>query len=287
MKPPSHQAKLVLLGLLKTASALASSSKAAVSSSPVFSTLAASASALRPFKTPLAFVEESPVLNPRTSENRVVQLRAAKKSDVPSLAHCNEQTLPENYHSRWYHQHLSEWPDLAFVVVENTRVVAYLLGKTHDQPVPGDHPPSLLGGRVQEHVGHVSSLAVLPEFRRQGLASQLLDVFHSSIERRCNYASLHCRQSNAAAVRLYESAGYRAAYSIRNYYDDGEDAFYMKKLFRKQRPSILGRMRPGSPLDLPRSIILTEREENQSSAQQLERDEGDATAGELLTAGTL
>ena len=137
---------------------------------------------------------------------------------------------------------------------------------------------------MQEYVGHVSSLAVLPEFRRQGLASELLDVFHMSIERRCNYASLHCRQSNAAAVRLYEAAGYHAAYSIRNYYEDGEDAYYMKKLFRKRTP-FLGRMRHKVQLGLPRTIILSDRES--SSSSDALQDEGDTTPTPELFVGTL
>jgi hypothetical protein len=40
---------------------------------------------------------------------------------------------------------------------------------------------------------------------------------------------LHVRQSNRAAAGLYEGFGYAADECIPNYYQDGEDAYFMKK----------------------------------------------------------
>lgn len=312
MRRPSHQAKFVVLGLLKTATAFASNPSSRYPNAPsLFGSLSVVAAATtsttgRPFlpdqllnKHPGVGIEEQDLkkvrkvpantLQPQqppptatATRRRYVELRVAQPSDVPSLAECNERTLPENYCSRWYHQHLTDWPDLAFVIVEKERrVVAYLLGKTQEVSVDrraafgvgADGSSSLLLRATRprhEHVGHVSSLAVLPEFRRQGLASQLLDVFHGRIERKCQSASLHCRTSNQAAVRLYESSGYEASYTIPNYYEDGEDAYFMKKVFKPS--SLFERLRPMTPPDLPKEIRLRELDHNERGRENREEE---------------
>jgi [ribosomal protein S18]-alanine N-acetyltransferase len=301
MRRPSHQAKFVVLGLLKTATAFAanpSSARYPPQAPSLFGSLsfaAAAAATGRTFlpdhqllngvvvaedqdlkqvrKVPANTGPGSSTLQPPPARRRHhVELRVAQPSDFPSLAECNERTLPENYCGRWYQQHLTDWPDLAFVIVEKERrVVAYLLGKTHEVAVDrrssfgvgADGSSSLLlrATRRSEHVGHVSSLAVLPEFRRQGLASQLMDAFHERIERKCQSVSLHCRTSNKAAVRLYESSGYEASYTIPNYYEDGEDAYFMKKVFKPS--SLFERLRPMTQSDLlPKVIWLRELDEH-------------------------
>lgn len=285
MRRPSQQAKLMMLGLLKTATAFASNP----SRYPNFPSLFGSLSAATTTSSGRSFVPND-LLNTdvhdlqqvrkvplQTPKQRYVHLRIAQAADILSLAECNERTLPENYNNRWYHQHLTDWPDLAFVVIEKeSRVVAYLLGKTQEVPVDrktafdvgpdGNSSLLLRATRRYENVGHVSSLAVLPEFRRQGLASQLLDAFHERVERKCQSASLHCRTSNDAAVRLYEASGYGVSYTIPNYYEDGEDAYFMKKVFKPT--TIFERLRPFQLLDLPKEIRLREFDENGKEYQE-------------------
>jgi len=138
---------------------------------------------------------------------------------------------------------------------DDCTVVAYLLGKIQERPkevVRNDDDNdnngsssqySLLGGTRRdlttgnsatiavERYGHVSSLAVLPDYRRQGLAQLLLQQFHHHlVPQQCGFAGLHVRRSNAAAVQLYQRLGYEPALTIPAYYEDGEDAYYMKKM---------------------------------------------------------
>jgi hypothetical protein len=48
------------------------------------------------------------------------------------------------------------------------------------------------------------------------------------------FVGLHVRQSNRAAVRLYERFEYCVDEILPSYYQDGEDAFFMKKELTKQ-----------------------------------------------------
>lgn len=89
-------------------------------------------------------------------------------------------------------------------------------------------------------LGHVTSLAVLPQFRRKGLAAQLMKQLHFHMEEGYNVdgVGLHVRVSNVAARKLYcEGMGYGVVDVIRGYYQDGEDAFFMRKNCQSERDS--------------------------------------------------
>ncbi len=78
---------------------------------------------------------------------------------------------------------------------------------------------------------HVLNVAVAPEARRRGVARQLLDrVEAAAREQGGRAALLEVRVSNAPAIALYRSLGYRdVAIRPRYYADDGEDALVMDK----------------------------------------------------------
>jgi [ribosomal protein S18]-alanine N-acetyltransferase len=78
---------------------------------------------------------------------------------------------------------------------------------------------------------HVMNLAVDPDVRRRGVARTLLDrLFELTVgESRRGY-TLEVRVSNAGAIRLYESAGFKPRGIRRGYYTDNrEDALIMWK----------------------------------------------------------
>jgi len=92
--------------------------------------------------------------------------------------------------------------------------------------------------RGTEMMGHVTSLAVLPTFRRKGLAASLMEQLHYHMDegQGADGVGLHVRVSNIAARKLYcEGMGYGVVDVIRGYYQDGEDAFFMRKNFLKDR----------------------------------------------------
>ena len=80
--------------------------------------------------------------------------------------------------------------------------------------------------------GYIDNVAVRPEYRRQGIADQLLDVFCRFGEAHLRFLTLEVRPSNAAAVALYEKHGFREAGRRKNYYTDPtEDALLLTKEF--------------------------------------------------------
>ena len=79
---------------------------------------------------------------------------------------------------------------------------------------------------------HIASIAVYPEYRRRGIADQLIK---RSIEERpawsryYSWASLHVRKSNQAALMLYIRRGFTIVRLVQSYYEDGEDGLFLRK----------------------------------------------------------
>jgi len=76
---------------------------------------------------------------------------------------------------------------------------------------------------------HVMNLVVVPEYRRQGIATRLLaTLFDMTVDDDRRGFTLEVRVSNDAAIELYESLGFRGQGVRRGYYTDNrEDALIM------------------------------------------------------------
>ena len=81
--------------------------------------------------------------------------------------------------------------------------------------------------------GYITNVAVFPEYRRRGVAAQLLSVFENFARgNRLAFLTLEVRPSNTAAIALYESFGFQQAGRRKNYYDlPKEDALILTKTY--------------------------------------------------------
>ena len=87
--------------------------------------------------------------------------------------------------------------------------------------------------------GTIQNIAVKPEYRRQGIAKQLLEVFiNFSQANHLAFLTLEVRASNDAAIALYSGMGFRTVGRRRGYYDyPAEDALIMTRYFDRQSDS--------------------------------------------------
>lgn len=198
----------------------------------------------------------------------LVCIRTARREDIPQIEACNLKTLPENYPNAFYHNHLLQWPYLALVAErrpegegqqgqqsqqpqqgagsEKRCIVGYVLGRVagpggygeegQQDRLPGFEAVEAEASQQPQHAGgpktgHVSSLAVLDEYRRQGVAKELMDILHVQMQFRYGVgcSTLHVRCSNRGAQRLYvDTLGYKIVQTVPRYYQDGADAYYMR-----------------------------------------------------------
>ncbi len=83
-------------------------------------------------------------------------------------------------------------------------------------------------GRVVADEAELFKIAVLPEYRRQGIAEKLLISLHKEMkERGAKTCFLEVRAKNAPALALYKKLGYEKIRVISRYYPD-DDAAVMR-----------------------------------------------------------
>ena len=78
----------------------------------------------------------------------------------------------------------------------------------------------------------ILTVAVLPDYRRQGIAKEFMRQIEAySIEREASAMMLEVELSNESAIKLYESLGYMKISVRMDYYGPGKDAHVMRKEF--------------------------------------------------------
>ena len=93
----------------------------------------------------------------------------------------------------------------------------------------GDHIVAYAGLWLSLDEAHITTFAVLPEYRRRKIGERMLvSLFERAEKLGAEWLTLEVRASNLAAQRLYEKYGFRPAGIRRRYYsDNNEDAIIM------------------------------------------------------------
>lgn len=93
-----------------------------------------------------------------------------------------------------------------------------------------DQMVGFIGGErdLIRRIGWVTTLGVLPEYRRIGIAAALLNHCEESLD--LPTIRLTVRASNQAAIGLYEKHGYVVVNRWQRYYTGGEDGLVLEKM---------------------------------------------------------
>ena len=158
----------------------------------------------------------------------MVSIRRATVDDLLKMQQTNLLCLPENYQFKYYIYHYLSWPALLHVAEDhNGKIVGYVLAKLEDEDIKP--------GEVQ---GHITSISVLRTYRRLGVASKLMTHAINMMQEYfdADFVSLHVRVSNRPALHLYhKSLGFDVRGVEKEYYADKEDAYKMRKYFKKDK----------------------------------------------------
>ena len=88
----------------------------------------------------------------------------------------------------------------------------------------------VFAGFTASDTGEVLTVATAPEYRRMGAARALLGEFLANVPEEVETVALEVRQSNAAAIALYESFGFVKEGTRKRFYRDPvEDADILVK----------------------------------------------------------
>ena len=150
-------------------------------------------------------------------------LRRFKPSDVERVMHINRVCLPENYTTFFFMNLYQRFPETFIVAEENGKVVGYIMCR-----IETGIPSFKLLGITRK--GHVISIAVLPEHRREGIGYELVqEAMRAMVNYKAKECYLEVRASNVAAVSLYRKMGFEIARTAKGYYADGEAACVMAR----------------------------------------------------------
>lgn len=140
---------------------------------------------------------------------REIEITRMRESDLEQVVAIEKISYP------------SPWPESAFASELSKERTCYYLVAKHGEQVAG-----YSGMWVTLDEGHVTTLAVHPEFRRQRIASRLLlQNFNEAYKRNLHCLTLEVRITNEAAKSMYQKFGLQKRGYRKGYYlDNNEDA---------------------------------------------------------------
>ena len=147
----------------------------------------------------------------------MITYRQPMALDIPVLASYEKELFP---YSPWSTAQFKE----EFAGIPTTRFMS--VAETDNQIV-GYCGVFLPAPGVE---ADVLTVAVLPDFRRQGIAREFMrQIGEWAKDRGASALMLEVEKSNSAAIELYKSLGYLQISVRMDYYGPGQDAFVMRK----------------------------------------------------------
>ncbi|KAK7113560.1 N-alpha-acetyltransferase 60-like [Littorina saxatilis] len=153
-----------------------------------------------------------------------VQLRFLSPADVSEVKKLCSEWFPIEYPDSWYDDITSSSRFYSLAATHKSRIigliVAELKPKSKLNKEDGDilatyYPPSM-------QVAYILSLGVVGDFRRNGIASLLLDSLLSYLTSKesvgCKAIYLHVLATNTVAIRFYERRNFRPHSFLPFYY---------------------------------------------------------------------
>jgi ribosomal-protein-alanine N-acetyltransferase len=150
-----------------------------------------------------------------------IYVRRCTLEDLDSVIEVNERELPEDYPYFFYKSILDNFPECFLVAQSNNgKILGYIMWRVEKAPS--------INSLKYINQGHLVSIAVTEAYRRRGIGQILLQNSMQSIKKyKIKQYVLEVRVSNYTAIRLYEKFNYKIESIKKNYYRDGENAYYM------------------------------------------------------------
>jgi ribosomal-protein-alanine N-acetyltransferase len=139
-----------------------------------------------------------------------LKIRRLTYADLPQVIAIERRAFPTPWSLAMFVLELSKPSGICLAARRDGRLCGYLVCSRYDT------------------VWHLMNIAVDPDERRHGVATNLLSELLARAGDRGARYTLEVRESNFGAIALYERFGFRAAGTRRRYYqDNGEDALIM------------------------------------------------------------
>jgi ribosomal-protein-alanine N-acetyltransferase len=138
-----------------------------------------------------------------------IALRRLAYGDLPSVISIERRSFPTPWSLAMFVLELSKPSGICLAAEDSDGLIGYLVCARYDD------------------VWHLMNVAIHPDRRREGIATELIERLFDEAGPGARY-TLEVRVSNGAAIEMYLRFGFRSAGRRRRYYhDNGEDALIM------------------------------------------------------------
>ncbi len=137
-------------------------------------------------------------------------LRAWRREDIELISEIEKRCFPKGAWTKEQIEQSFATDNFYSALIEEDKIKAYL------------------GAVLNQWEAEIAFIAVDPSFRRQGLATKLLNELKDfALKTGRDKIFLEVRQSNAQAINLYTKNGFKIYNQRKNYYEGQEDGICM------------------------------------------------------------
>ena len=143
----------------------------------------------------------------------MLQIRRVQATDIFSVIALAYDTLPERYNPSIFNQLYESFPEGFLVAIHNHTLIGFLIGI-----------------KTTPNTARILMLCVDEKNRKQGIGSALLKQFLLFMKNhQIRQVELEVRTTNKGALEFYIKQGFIIQEKLRQFYQNGEDAYSMKK----------------------------------------------------------
>ncbi len=155
-------------------------------------------------------------------------IRQLEAKDISIVSHIDRLVFRDPWPESAYVQELYFNPNAHYFVLQLTPTMP---SRSWDEQraALASQIIGFVGLRLEMERGHISTLALHPSWRGLGLGELLLHkALETAVHHNAETVSLEVRVSNKIALNLYAKYGFEKVSRLREYYSDGEDAYFMR-----------------------------------------------------------
>jgi ribosomal-protein-alanine N-acetyltransferase len=143
----------------------------------------------------------------------VIKIRPVQATDIFPVIALAYDTLPERYNPSIFNQFYESFPEGFLVALNNQSLIGFLIGI-----------------KTTTNTARILMLSVHDNNRKQGIGSALLSQFLSEMKNhQVTQIELEVRTTNHGALEFYKKQGFILRDTLRQFYQNGEDAYSMSK----------------------------------------------------------
>ncbi|KAI1301796.1 N-alpha-acetyltransferase 60 [Halotydeus destructor] len=160
-----------------------------------------------------------------TCRNNSLKLRLVGPPDIPRVKQLCRDWFPIEYPDQWYEEITSNSKFFALAVVDGEEIVGLIVTEIKLQAQCNREDQGLLSFQLTRNtwVAYILTLGVVKEYRRQGIATLLLEsliknLTDSQYTKQCKAIYLHVLTTNQVAINFYERCKFKKFLYLPLYY---------------------------------------------------------------------